>query len=122
MCGIAPRHIRRLCDPTFEGGNGYIPQEVADMSLDTIFFLLAQRDNLRAGVRRVRDFESLQAINTSTDGTWKGVAEDGTKIERKIEGKSLARKLMERKQARELEEARVRDAANQGGRKRKPKT
>lgn len=92
------------------------------MTLDQVYFLLCERDNLRVGARRVREFSSFHAINISDNGAFKGVTGDGKQVERKVEGKSLARKLMERKAERELKEAQARDAANQAKKKRKTKT
>lgn len=82
-----------------EGGHGYTPQQVGDMTLDEIFMALADRKML---TKRRKIFDPLQAAQLADkDGLLKGRAADGTPIVGRVAGKSKARQLMDAKAARE---------------------
>lgn len=120
MYGLAPRHIRRLCDNGLEGGFGYTPQEAGSLTLDQVFMLLTDRGNLRSKPgSRITKISSLGAKSTLTKNgeLIAGRAADGTPIKAKIAGKSLARQLMEKKEQRLLEEAKAKE--QQGKRRRR---
>lgn len=87
---------------------GYTPEAVGKMTLDQVFFLLADRKNLRAGSRRTRKMSALEAGGV---GLTKGRAADGTPITGKVAGKSLARQVMERKAAERAAKLAAEEAA-----------
>jgi len=104
LCGIGPREIRLLCDDPWSGGHGSDLHSVTQMTLDQIFMLLTDRKNLRhAGKRsnKVTPLELASMVSSDKDGFIKGRAADGTPIKAKIMGKSLARRMMEEKAAKE---------------------
>lgn len=77
---------------------GYSPQQVGAMTLDMIFMLLADIDNLRSrGVRRRQKVVSGAEASrfVGTDGYVKGRDKDGKPIKGKITGKSRASQLIE---------------------------
>jgi hypothetical protein len=83
-----------------DGGRGYTPQQVGDMTLDQVLMLMADRKHL---LNRKKGVAALEAVNLADkDGKIHGRAADGTAIVGKIAGKSKARMLMEEKAAREL--------------------
>ena len=80
-CGITTWHIRFLCDDPslvdkkgkFAGGLGYTIEEVANMTLDQVFFLLADKKILKSKKHRTSSIDPLQASHTiSKDGQIKG--------------------------------------------------
>ena len=76
-----------------DGGRGYTPQQVGEMTLDQVLMLLTDRKSL---LHRKSTMPALEASNLSTpDGKIRGRAEDGTPIVGRIAGKSKARMLME---------------------------
>lgn len=100
LCGIGPRHIRRLCDSSWDGGFGYRPEDVGRMTLDTVFFLLADKKVLRGfGRQRVTSVPTL-AAPIGSDGKVRGRAADGTVIRAKVGGESKAA-MIRRKKAEE---------------------
>lgn len=113
LCGIGPRHIRILCDNPWDGGRGYRPNDVGDMTLDQVFFLLCDRDNLR-GMGKVRSksagIGSLPA--PGKDGLIAGRDSKGNPIRLPVRGESLAARL-----TREAQEKR--DAARKPQEKKK---
>lgn len=105
MCGIGPRHIRHLCESPWEGGFGFTPNQVGDMTLDEIFMLLCDKKNLRAsGKKRTRQVKSLEMALSTKGGLIRGRAEDGTPIQGRITGKSLASRLAEEESKKQIEE------------------
>ncbi len=91
--GITPWHIRVLCDNPWEGGRGYTPREVGDMTIDEILMLLCDRKQL---MNRSKSMSSAEAgVFADEHGNVKGRAADGTPIIGRIAGKSVARQLME---------------------------
>ena len=76
-----------------EGGRGYTPKEVGDMTLDQVLMLMTDRKQL---LNRKKTIPSLEAVNfAGKDGKIHGRAADGTEIVGRIAGKSKARQLME---------------------------
>lgn len=100
-----------------EGGFGYTPNEVGDMTLDQVFMLLAKRENLRAGDTIVQELSSLETLSlVSKDGTLKGRARDGTKISGKFTGKSKCAQLREEAEAKRAAEKKNTES---GGKRRR---
>jgi hypothetical protein len=97
MCGIGPFHIRILCDNTFEGGLGFTPSQVGDMTLDQVFMLLCDRKALRKSTRRRVACVPSAIAPRSRDGQVRAVADDGSHILATAVGKSLAQRIMEAK-------------------------
>lgn len=99
MTGITPWHIRVLCDNPLAGGYGIPLSEIGNMTLDQMYMLMADRKTLRRkdGVRS-RHVTPLVAAGMTKDGVMKGRAKDGTPIQGRIRGKSVARQLMEDEQ------------------------
>ncbi len=108
---ITAHHLRMLCESGWEGGAGYTPQEVGQMTLDQIWFRLCDANILkRKPGGRTEKHGALQAagmLKQDKDGMVKGRAADGTKIRGRIRGKSLARELMEKEAARLEKEKRM---------------
>lgn len=104
MWGLGPRHVRMLCDNVMEGGRGYRPEDVGNMTLDAIIMLLTERKLLRSrGRQRVTRTPVLQA-KIGADGKARGRAADGTPIRARIGGKSMAQLVQERAQQAAKEE------------------
>lgn len=103
MCGLSPYYIRMLCENTFNGGKGYSPHTVGDMTLDEAFMNLTDPKYLRkeAKVRAVSVPAAAGAVRADEDGKVRGRAADGSPIRGIIRGKSKARQLMEAKASRE---------------------
>ena len=93
-----------LCDNVMEGGRGYTPQQVGEMSLDQVLMLLTDRKQL---LNRKKTIPSMEAVHLATkDGNILGRAADGTQIVGRIAGKSKARMLMEAAAAKAAKPAR----------------
>ncbi len=98
MAGLAPAHIRMLCESGWEGGGGYTPSQVGDMTLDQIFMRLADKRKLRKTVwpaRSVATSPEAAVALSDKDGDIRGRAGDGTPIRGRIGGKSKAAMLRE---------------------------
>lgn len=105
MCGIAPRHIHRLCYCSWDGGYRLTPSQIGDMTLDQIFFLLADSKNLRQSNEKIKAISSLEGVVIADkDGLIKGRSADGTEIKGKVLGKSKAARIREEAEARRLKE------------------
>ncbi len=89
--GIGPWHVRVLCDNPWEGGRGYTPKEVGDMTLDQVLMLFADRKIL---LNRKRRKDPL-TVKPDKDGMIPGRDRDGKPIRGRVGGKSVARRLME---------------------------
>ena len=77
------------------------------MTLDMIFMLLADKENLRAKGTRSKRIESLAAIPMSgKDGLVAGRDEHGKPIRAKVAGESLVKRL--NREVKEAEEAKKR--------------
>lgn len=93
LCGITAYHIRILCENTFEGGAGYTPNEVGDMTLDQVFMRLVERKAL-ISKDRSKSISALEAVSLADDdGTIKGRDKDGNLIVGRIAGVSKAKQL-----------------------------
>jgi len=79
-----------------EGGRGYTPQAVGELSLDQILMLMTDRKFL---LNRKKAVTSDTLYTISKDGIVRGVAADGTSITGTASGKSRARELMEQQAA-----------------------
>lgn len=102
LSGITAYHIRVLCENPFEGGGGYTPQEVGDMTLDQIFMRLADCEVLKN--RTKKKTSTLEAIHLADkDGNIKGRDKDGNPIVGRIAGVSKAKQLL----AKQLEKERL---------------
>lgn len=86
------------------GGGGYTPDEVGNMTLDQIWFRLCDADVLKKSVgnrtEKVDSVGALMKLKPDEAGLYKGRAVDGSKIKGRIGGKSKARQLMEQEAAR----------------------
>lgn len=91
--GITPWHVRVLCDNPWEGGRGYTPREVGDMTIDEVLMLLCDRKQLLNRSKSMPS-DNVRAF-ADEQGNVKGRAADGTPIVGRIAGKSVARQLME---------------------------
>ncbi len=98
LCGISAWHVRVLCDSPEEGGHGYTPDQVGSMTLDQIIMLMVDRKNL---LNRKSTISPMNAASLAgPDGKIKGRASDGSAIAGRVGGKSKARMLMEKHQAK----------------------
>lgn len=101
-----------LCANSWEGGGGYTPGEVGDMTLDMASMRLAELKHLRDGTseRSVKmKMGEAAGLNKTDDGYVKGRDADGNPIKKKIGGKSWARQLMEQEQAKAEAEKRKKE-------------
>jgi len=84
-------------------------KEIGTWTLDQVFFMLCDRENLRrSGRDRVRSMESLSALSILTpdaDGMIQGRSSTGEGMRATIRGKSKARELMEAEKERLEREA-----------------
>jgi len=106
--------LRLLCDNPWDGGGGFQPNDIAQWTSDQIWFRLCDRGLMKLGGRTqsMGPFE----VKADEDGMIKGRTPDGQLIKARVEGKSLARQLMEKEQAKKaLEDA----SAKKPGRKRR---
>lgn len=98
MAGLAPQHIRILCDNPWDGGGGYTPEQVGNMTLDQIFMRLADRKSLRrddGGVRTAQTVPGNAVRLADEDGLVRGRAADGTPMRARVGGKSKAQMIRE---------------------------
>jgi len=103
-----------LCENPWEGGAGYTPQQVADMTPDQIYFRLCDKDLLKDERKKSVSTEAGGAVKfTDSDGMMKGRLADGTvvRMPMAVGGKSLAQRLREEAEKKQSE----------GGRKDKQK-
>ena len=105
LCGIGVYEIRLLCDDPWVGGRGISLLEVIEMSLDQVFMLLTDRKYLKSNDKRSKKLLPLAAASLADkNGYIKGRSSDGSPIKGRITGKSLARQLMEKQEAKKKEE------------------
>ncbi len=105
LCGITPYHVRALCDDAWNGGRGHRLKDVAEMTLDQVLFLLADKKMLTKN----KDDQRTESVNPGTlkkgkDGKVAGRAADGTPIRGRVGGKSVVRQLMEKEEKRKRRE------------------
>ena len=100
-----------LCTNGFEGGYGYTPNQVGEMTLDQIFFLLCDKDVLRgSGKKRVVAYESMAvagSLPVDSKGFTAGRDKHGNPMRAKILGKSKAARILEAQQAKKETEKQV---------------
>ena len=88
-----------LCESEWNGGGGYTPREVGQMTMDQIWFRLCDLEVLKKKLgdrtESVAALGALGAVKTDKKGFVKGRAADGSPIKGKITGKSLARRMAE---------------------------
>lgn len=108
LCGLGPIHIRLLCDNPWDGGRGYKPSDVADMTLDQMFFLLCDRTNLRGGKKsRVKSVSVGAMPKPGKDGLIAGRDSKGNPIRLPVKGESLAARLTRQAKERKAAEAKT---------------
>lgn len=95
LYGVTTWHVRVLCDNPWDGGRGYTPKEVGELSVDQVLMLLTDRKLLLA--RRGKHVTAEQAVVLAgEDGAFRGRSVDGTEITLRSTGKSKAQQLRER--------------------------
>lgn len=96
-----------ICESTWEGGYGYTPKQVGDMTLDQIFMLMADKKILRGAKKRREMFVGggSAGLKPDSDGFVKGRAADGTPIKARIGGQSKAARLRAEAEAAKKAEA-----------------
>ena len=116
--GINAWHIRLLCENPWEGGGGYTPQQVADMTPDQIYFRLCKLEMFEDNRTKKVSVDTGQAATVmDDDGMIKGKLADGTVVKRpmRVDGKSLAQRMAE-EAAKKVEEEKKKE-----GKRRKRK-
>jgi len=96
-----------LCENPWNGGGGYTPEQVGQMTLDQIWFRLCDIETLRGKSGRSQELDSLTAIHklkADKDGLYRGRAKDGAAIKGRIGEKSKARQLIEEAEERRKKE------------------
>ena len=76
MCGIGVYEIRILCESQWEGGGGYTPQQVGDMTPDQVYLRLIDKRRLRGGGIR-QTMRSADAAELSGGRQIRGRLENG---------------------------------------------
>lgn len=102
MFGIGPYHIRLLTDSEWSGGAGLPIDKVAELTLDQVFFLLADIEILRKS-GRVRKLAGEHLLEPDEKGEVIGVDEEGNKFKAELYSEmSLAQKIrLQEKEAQE---------------------
>lgn len=111
-------HVRRLCESTMNGGNGYTPEQVGEMTLDQVFMLLVEKENLRSGPHAVKQVSGFEALDYARDGKMQGRTDTGEVITARVVGKSLCARLNEEAKAKEEKERAAQAAAKPKKRRR----
>lgn len=105
---ITAFQMKLLVDNPWNGGAGYSYKEIGEMTLDQVYHRLCDIEILKKDAGGLTEsLEPMQAIaklKPDENGFIKGRDENGNLIKKKFSGKSLARQLMEQKEAREREE------------------
>ena len=99
MGGLNAYHFRMLCECPMNGGGGYTPQQVGDMTLDQIWFRVCDAEVLKmksGGVTNLSSKATTKTLKPGKDGLFKGRDKDGNVIRARLGGKSLNRILMEK--------------------------
>lgn len=98
--GITVYHLRILCESPWNGGCGYTPEQVGQMTLDQIMFRLCDKELLKnpLGRRTVKTASEGVAgvIKPDEDGRVKARTTDGKTIFLKTTGKSKVQMIKER--------------------------
>jgi len=118
---LSAYQLRILTENPFVGGAGYSYKEVGQMTLDQVHHRLCEIEILEKPVgERTKQFEGKSALGVlkpDENGYVKGRDAQGNPIKGRMGGKSLARQLMEQKQARKEEEVRKKKRKRRRGRK-----
>jgi len=122
--GLNAYHLRILCEPQMNGGYGFTPAEVGQMSLDQVWFLLCELKVLKSesGATEKMDSEAAAvALKSDDQGRVAGRTEDGTPIVARIRvgGKSLARRMMEERDRQRERERKKGEKAERRARREK---
>jgi hypothetical protein len=100
MFGINAYLLRVLCENPWDGGAGYTPQQVAEMTPDQVYFRLCDRELLKKKKHtgRTKKMSSLQVTSMAAEkGLVRGRASDGTLIMLPLStGKSQVQLIKER--------------------------
>lgn len=92
MYGITSRYLRMLVENPWNGGRGYTPKEVGEMTPDQIYFCLCDATilNDRKGERvKKMKVASGGPLQVDESGRVVGMMEDGSQIRAKIEKHTL---------------------------------
>ena len=105
--GLTTYEIRMLCENPWEGGRGFTPREVGQMTLDQIWMQLCKREYLKReiGSRTIHmEVDETVSVTTDKEGYAKVVTVDGKIVKMKKGVKSVARQLMEKQQEKQEKE------------------
>jgi hypothetical protein len=102
-----------------DGGRGFTPQEVGEMTLDQVMMLLTDKNLLKGDRSRVTTTSAAKLLASNDAGVIHGKDSKGKPITGVIRGKSVARQLMEAKAAREATERAKVDSPTHKRRKRR---
>lgn len=119
MCGLGPYHIRILCNNTFDGGMGYTPEQVGDMTLDQVFMLLCDKKILRANTRHRIATVGSEMVPRRKDGKIRAVDRNGKPLNGIIAGQSRAQQLWEQQKKAEAENVRRNGTSSRLGPRRR---
>ncbi len=123
MGGITVYQLRLLCENPWNGGAGYTPEQVSQMTLDQICFRLCDMNTMKKPIgQRSTPMQALAAksqLKAAADGTIAGRSADGTLIRGRIAGKSKARQLMEAAEQKRKADQEAKKQANRKAHKRK---
>jgi hypothetical protein len=112
MGAVTAYHLRMLCESPWNGGGGYTPEQVGQMTLDQIWFRLCDMEILKRtdgqATKTMHPAAAAGMMTADDDGFIRGRAEDGTPIKGRIGGKSKARMLMEEEERKRQKEKRQR--------------
>lgn len=97
---IDPYHLRMLAENPWNGGGGYTPEQVGDMTKDQVFSLLCDLEVMKGKTMKSTKTVSTGQVRRDREGRVVARSVDGTSIRLKTEGKSLARRLMEAEQTK----------------------
>lgn len=102
----------------WEGGCGYTPQQISEMTPDQIYFCLCEKKVLRRGAKRTTKYTGIEMAayaNADKDGFIKGRDAKGRPMKAKIKGESVVQRIM-----REEAEAKAKaEEAEKGKKKRR---
>ena len=107
---VTPYLVRTLCENTFNGGGGHLPNEVGDMSLDQILLCIGDIKYIKSKSNAIQKFNKGDLSRIAKNGIVKVKTHDGTVVEIPItKGKSVVARMAEKamkKQATEKNKSR----------------
>lgn len=106
----------------WDGGCGYTPKQIGELTPDQVYFCVADKKILRSGNSRTDKYTSEQTASIASDkeGNIKGRDKDGNPLNLKMEGESLARRLMREEAEKAAQEAaKKRDSKKRRRRRRR---